>query len=279
MSPSWFYFYTHPGPRGHFIKFDLIESMLLMVGIVLGLYTLIKKRRIDLLAFVAFTGLLLLFLISPFSSWFYKKLFFLDMLQYAWRFLNALILLPPIVLSYLASKKKYFLLSVFILVLTFIIRVPQLYGKNYVWYPDSHYYFNTANLHSQNFQPIWAGRSDEYPIKDTKTEIIEGNGELLILEDRNSRRKLEVKAETDVRIADYTFYFPGWKVISGSEEIPIEFQDPDYRGVITYRLPAGQHKIEVVYKDTKARFLSKLITAGGLSSLLPFYYWLKRRYK
>ena len=156
---------------------------------------------------------------------------------------------------------------------------PSTLWQNYVWYPDSHYYFNTANLHSQNFQPIWAGRSDEYPIKDTKTEIIEGNGELLILEDRNSRRKLEVKAKTDVRIADYTFYFPGWKVISGSEEIPIEFQDPDYRGVITYRLPAGQHKIEVVYKDTKARFLSKLITAGGLLSLLPFYYWLKRRYK
>jgi len=59
------------------------------------------------------------------------------------------------------------------------------------------------------------------------------------------------------RMIDYTFYFPGWKVFVDNKEVPIEFQDPKYRGVITYGVPSGKHTILLKFTNTKNTIISK----------------------
>ena len=66
------------------------------------------------------------------------------------------------------------------------------------------------------------------------------------------RDRYKVTATSEIRMVDYTFYFPGWKVLVDAKEVPIEFQDMNYRGVITYNVPSGNHEVVVKFTDTKA---------------------------
>ena len=63
-----------------------------------------------------------------------------------------------------------------------------------------------------------------------------------------------------MRIADATFYFPGWKVAIDGKPIEVEFQDPNYRGIITFHVPEGKHLVEVNFQRTKLRIFADTIT-------------------
>ena len=75
---------------------------------------------------------------------------------------------------------------------------------------------------------------------------------------------------------DYTFYFPGWKVFIDKKEIPFEFQDPQYRGMITYNVPPGSHTVEVIFMDTQVRKLAKIISLGFVAIIAFLFIFRKR---
>jgi hypothetical protein len=107
---------------------------------------------------------------------------------------------------------------------------------------------------------IWSGKSEDYPIKKEKPEIVDGNGTITKQTVKNSKRSYIVDAKTPLRMVDYTFYFPGWKAYVDGNPVSIEFQDPKYRGIISYNVPVGQHSIQLKFEDTKVRFLGKMMT-------------------
>jgi hypothetical protein len=149
---------------------------------------------------------------------------------------------------------------IILIVLVAIIRFPQLYGKNYAVFPESTYYFNTKNLHSTSMNTIWTGETEDYAVKNKKGEIVSGEGVIEKATIHNSQRAYQIAAATPITMADYTFYFPGWNVYIDGQPTEIQFQDPNYRGVITYTVPAGHHIIDVKLEDTKVRLLSKVIS-------------------
>lgn len=172
--------------------------------------------------------------------------------------MSLFIFIPPIILALLVERTRLKWLVIVLIIIVAAMRFPQLYGKNYTFHSYDFYATNLENLHSVNMNTLWTGKTEEYPERKTQAGIVDGEG---ILEEKvikNSYRNYIVNAETDVRLVDYTFYFPGWKVIVDKQEVPIEFQDPQYRGIITYRVPPGEHVVEVVFADTQIRRVAKL---------------------
>lgn len=275
FSPNWYYFYTHPGPRGHFIQVGLLETLITISGVVwLATHwrNAIELKKLAVLA--TFIFLTLLFFVLPPSLWFYQHIFFLTSLQFPWRMLSALIFVPPLFLGILLQKYRSSWLSLAIVLLLILLRFPQLYGKNFIAYSQDHYYFNIMNLHGQNMTPVWAGNAQEYPPKPQQADVIEGQGIITQKIIKNGSRSYTIVAQTPIRVVDYTFYFPGWKVRVDGQPTPIEFQDMNYRGVITYYVPAGQHQVKLTYESTKIRWAGRVLTmAGILSTILFFLIW------
>ncbi len=288
---TWFYTFTHPGPRGNYIKLGTIEFVILIVSILLLL--LIKflpknnliqkhvaKEKMKDLLFWTGTSVFMVFLMLPVSKFLYS-LPIVYQIQYPWRFLTALQITIPLVFIFLVHTIKklqnsYVLLGFIALVLWF--RVPQFYGKNYIVQPENDYYFNQANLHSTNFNTVWSGNSEDYDKKTVQAAIIEGTGELEILEEKNASRVYKTKSEGELRLIDHTFYFPGWTAyIDGSATI-IEYQDPNYRGLITYKVPAGEHQVKVIYEYSKIRLLGALVTVVGVISATVFFVSFRSKY-
>lgn len=288
LNPYWYYFLTHPGPRGNFIKFGLIETIsLAVVSLIFFLLLINNSNNLKLfikkhLVFIGWivSALVTIFLLIPISFPLYKfKL--LREIQYPWRFLSVIQFSLPFVLIYtlnlLKLKSKYLLLFKLVLLILFS-RTPQLYGKNYIEKIEDSYYFTQANLHSSNLNTIWSGKTDDYPKKDKQLEIIEGDAVIENVQLKNASRNFTLLATSDVRIVDYTFYFPGWTVKNNDQPVEIEFQDPELRGLITYRLPKGNHHIEASYQPTRVRLFSRIISLISTFLFMAVALVLKRIY-
>lgn len=268
--PNWYYFLKGDiFTRGHFIQSGLLETMLIVIAIVVIVFAFVKSKKfkIGLLHLSAFISILLIFFMSKYSIFLYERINFISNIQHQWRLFSAFIFIPPIILAYLFDRLDKKILLYGMIVLICILRFPQLYGKNYTIYPDSRYYFWVDNLHGNIMNTVWTGPTRDYPVKQEKPGIIEGKGRIISQKVNNSVRRYRVSGETDLRMADYTFYFPGWKAYVDQIEVPIQFQDPAYRGVITYNVPKGEHEIMIKFTDTKNRSVGKLISAFSLFGL------------
>jgi hypothetical protein len=93
---------------------------------------------------------------------------------------------------------------------------------------------------------------------------------LTIIETKNASRIYQTKSEQELRLIDYTFYFSGWTVYVDDNPIVIQYQDADYRGLITYKVPAGIHTIRVSYESTKMRSLGYLVTTCAIIVFLIY---------
>jgi hypothetical protein len=273
---NWYYFLTERNEilsRGHFIKTGLIEFLLLLIGFTYSLFRRIKKQQFNFFDLSVAIGLITLFLTTKLAEPIYKSVDVLSNIQFPWRMLSTFILIPPIILAYLLDKLRKNNCNIILgLTAVFLIawnRFPEIYGKNFTFFPQDYYYFTVDNLHSTNMNTIWTTKTTEYAVhQNDKVAILEGEGLLHNIIIKNSKRTYQIKAANKIRMIDYTFYYPGWKVFADGVEIPIEFQDLDHKGVITYWLPAGDHNVEVVFTQTKTVLLANLLTISGIGLVI-----------
>jgi hypothetical protein len=264
---NWPYFYKGDiFTRGHLIISGFLETMILIVGLIISLKKCLKRslRIKDWLFFTIVSVLVVIIFTTKLTNPIYQRINLLSGIQHPWRMLSAFIFFPPMILAYLNNKFSHKLFFYLIIVVVCITRFPQLYGKNYTFYPENHYFFTKENLHGNILNTVWTGPTQDYPVKKQKAKIIEGDGKILQEKIKNSKREYLIEANSDIRMADYTFYFPGWRVYVNGKETTVQFQDPAYRGVITYNVPKGKHEILVKFSDTKARIIGKIITAVSM---------------
>jgi len=247
------------------VQIGILETFIVILGILITIKTFIfgKKMKFSLLALCVIYVVVLLFFLLPYSLPIYTHTILRD-IQFPWRMLAVFIFIPPFILALLLTRIKQKEMSIALCIVSvlalFILRLPQLYGKDYVIHPLNSYDFTTENLNSVIMNTIWTGETQTYPVEKYKAAIISGKGEIVQSDVHNDSRKYQVIADTPIQMVDYTFYFPGWIVKVDGQQVPIQYQDPHYRGVITYAVPSGKHTIVVSYTATKVRQIADVIT-------------------
>lgn len=284
FNPKWYYFYVRDvANRGHYVSGGLIESLIMITGSATLVYQLITKKikKIEIWHFALAVGLTLVFMTTKYSGWLYEHINLLSNIQFPWRMLSSYIYIPAILVaaffSHYDNNKWNKTIAIVFIVMISAFRFPQMFAKNNTMHNIGRYFFTPINLHSTVMNTVWSGETTEYPIKDHKIDIIEGEGIINVKDVRYGIRTYHINAITDVRMVDYTFYFPGWEVRVDGQVIPIEFQDPDYRGVITYRIPRGEHDVKLYFGDTKLRKISNYITLTFFVIYITYLIWLSQR--
>ncbi|MBI2617153.1 hypothetical protein HYW55_03415 [Candidatus Gottesmanbacteria bacterium] len=240
-----------------------------------------KKERLFPFAVVAILGFLLsLFFMLPPSFLVYSVIRPLQQIQFPWRFLalstTSLAIIYAILLE--STKTQKVLLFCLTFIATLILYLPFAKGHDYTYRKDSYYLteFET-NTEGPGTQPRWAANPENYARPSHPIEIIEGKGVIIPVKRDTTHHIFEVTSETPVRIVDNTFYFPGWTVAIDGNSTDIQFQDPDYRGLITFLAPQGSHTITVSFGPTKVRKLSIGISAATLLVTLLLLFPMKKR--
>jgi len=116
--------------------------------------------------------------------------------------------------------------------------------------------------------PRWTTRfQDKYPKSDL--EVVWGADiDYQVTERKNERHRYIIDAKVPTQVVDNTLYFPGWKARVNGQEVPIEYQDQNWRGLITFPVPAGKNEVEVVFGQTLVRKLAAAITLVSFAMLL-----------
>lgn len=278
---SWYYFYKGDiFPRGHVHIGGVVEGIIFIITMIAAIALFIKKRKMELLHVFVLAGIVIIFFTQELSQSIYEAIVPLGNIQHPWRMMTAYVFVPPILfglfLEKITNKTAYIIIIMIAALSVGLLRFPQLYGKNYVEHSQDIYFNTDYNLHGIVMDTVWMGDERTYPYQKEKIKIISGEGRLSDQVIKNASRQYSIDAQTNVRIADYTFYFPGWNVKVDGQPVVIQYQDPDYRGVITYEIPAGKHEVKAVFGDTKIRMFGNIVTIISTIFLLVFYIFRKK---
>ncbi len=250
----------------------------LSVPLIVYLYMKRNKKWIFLTGLL-FYFIITIFLMTPASKFIWEKITILQKFQFPWRFLSisvfsSAVLGAAVLSTTLKRFQKVFIALLVVLVLLF--NKDYFHPKGYLQKPQGFYtsIYNSTTDTGESAS-IWSVRFME---KRPKAHIETLSGQATI---REKERKVivhnyEVISSNNTRLRENTLYFPGWKVLVDGLSVPIEFQDPNNRGLMTFYVEKGKHTVSVIFEETKLRLLADIISGISLFALVLLVILRKR---
>lgn len=238
-----------------------------LVVIVLSVFALTRRSKQTVLI----SGTFALFIASVFimtqgSSFVWTHITLLQKFQFPWRFLAvsvvATAILGALVTAVVWKKQKW--IAIVICVLAVVGTFHMWHAKEYKVYPESFFtgvYHGTTDTGESS--PIWSVRFMEHEASASMS-LISGSAMITAGPRTTTSHVYEVTAKTTSRLVENTLYFPGWSVLVDHTPVTLQFQDPQYRGLMTFTVPTGTHMVDVIFADTKLRKLSNAISLASL---------------
>lgn len=256
-------FYSEWGFGPHIAEHDGLSPQIgilyvSLVGACIYYALLKKENRSKILSWLTIF-LLAVFISTAISAIFWQHLPLIKLFQFPWRFTALSSFAAAILGCYGLMYTKVhiritFLLALLLLSTSFmkVKSIPVKSDDYYMSYPHTTYFHWEATS-------IWtAGDPGKRAEKDV--EVITGDATINYISMKSNEHVYNVKAQRDSKLLDNTIYFPGWKVFLDGEKVPIEFQDSEHRGLITYSVPKGDHGITVRFEESPIRLLADIIS-------------------
>jgi uncharacterized membrane protein len=251
-------------------------------GAIISMRNLYKnKNKLWALTFWSFIIFwITLFLMTASSNSIWQTVTILQKFQFPWRFLSVTVFLSAlmggITLSIISNKYKKIALLIFVVGLL-VVNKSYWRANGFLNKPEDFYtgiYDGTTDTGES--APIWSVRFMEKRSK-LKVEIIAGEGQVREIKRTITEREYEAESKKRIRILENTLYFPGWTVLVDGKPVSIEFQDQNYRGLITFYVGNGKHLVNIVYKDTKIRKFSDIVSLASVAVLGIFVFRSKTK--
>ena len=246
------------------------------VGIVLFIFVLIGiinflRDRNKFIGFWLFIFFAAIFFTTSLSDIFWRNTVLLRLLEFPWRFTALSSLSGAVIGCYIISKienkKIIYYLSIVLLVSSFFYTKTDIQNKR----DNSNYYsFSGSTVYRRATTTIWTG-GDPFKIPKNKIEIISGDGQINNLLVKSNFHSFTLTANSNVKILDNTFYFPGWKAEVNGKKVLIEFQDINHRGLITFSVPKGMHNVEVIFKESAIRLFSDMVSLFSIIGIFLIF--------
>lgn len=271
----------------------LIDGLALQVGIVhlvaivVAVFWFMTKKKknimhLKLFFFSSVLCILAIVFMHPFSIPVWDHISILRQFQFPWRFLTIIVVVSSLLGVFLRPylKNTY----VFSFLLSIVVASSVIY-----WFPkegydrlnESYYWdFPLNTTYYGETDVIWsAGPATSYP--ENRIEVVSGEGTVTNLEVENNKQSFMIDTLDQLTVVSNTQYFPGWRAFSIQDnkrtELPIQFQDPNYRGLIQFTLPAGNYDVEIIFGESKLRFVSNMVSLVGFGGLLFLTIFIRNR--
>lgn len=221
---------------------------------VLSIFTITKKMR----GFFIFSWILLLlavFFSLNISSFIWDKVLFLKKFEFPWRFSALAGFAIAMLSAFVFSIKKMRVL----VILLFLSSLPFIKTVGNDTKSDAYYLSYQSSTEFGAASSIWSAGDPIAPPKEP-IQIISGSGTVSDYTRNSTLHRFTISAENNVSVLDNTLYFPGWKVMIDNQKTPIEFQDANHRGLITFPVSAGEHKVEVTFGESPIRMIANTLS-------------------
>ena len=204
------------------------------------------------------------------SIFIWNHVTFLKRFEFPWRFTGLISFAAAIMSAFLLMHKPNNIVLLAISSGLILLAIPLTRTAQNINYPDS--FYETYD-HSTDFggaSTIWTA-GDPFAYPKSSIEIISGNAFISKYQRQSTRHTFSVHAATDSKILDNTLYYPGWKAYVDNREIPIQFQDSNHRGLITFDVPKGESKVKVFFEETTFRKIADIISILSVIVLMVIF--------
>jgi hypothetical protein len=274
------------GPWGYGISssFTLQAGILQWASVLVSIPVIFYLRKQKdkswvFLFIVVIIFFITIFLMTKESSVIWDHISLLSSFQFPWRFLSVSVFLSAVAgaCSFrLMSKilRNGALTGIFILAL--FLTIGDWHAQGYLQKPDSFYsgvYSGTTDTGES--APVWSVRFMEHRA-DARVDTISGRARIVQLARTPVYHRYQVNAKTNAVLRENTLYFPGWTIRVDGNGVPIQYQDPNSRGLMTFSVPQGMHIIVVQFSETKLRLISDYLSIFSVI-LLGALVFLKRK--
>ena len=258
--------------QGHFGELYFNVGYTEWIIVALAIYILLKHKvkHKEFYLLGAVVGLFVIFfaLMQEVTRPVWNILPFLKNFQFTWRLMLENIFLISVMAGIVVKvfKNKYFI--VLLCLITSLYTILN-WGNRKTVYP-----MTDAMIYSQKLfdeRPNWVDittphsvdRSQSWigTIPNQSIEVLSGpKTQIKTLRHDMTRHQYLIDATTPLLLKENTYYYPGWQVLINNKPTPIDFKNKKYSGVITFRVPEGLAKIDVIFRDTPDRWIAKMVS-------------------
>lgn len=267
----WRYGFLFQGPKGElsFVVGYIHLALLLFTVVYLFRQRDIKKHYN--IFFWIFVSFLLIFFITPFSSFIWKAFPLMSIAMFSYRLLLitsfCISILAGFLVAKISNKTHIWLLVIFLVIGTTILN----WGHRRT-IPSINDTALRNNLPKSTYEgeafcclgtPIWIEDKKPwfYNIPKQKIEILQGSGKIQPRYRNSVLHKYISQAETKLEVRENTLYFPGWSAYIDDQKTPINYLTSGNKGTIVFQIPPGLHLIETRYRDLPVLLYSKYLAA------------------
>lgn len=283
-------FFYSPWTYGGSDEFSKSLGIAQWMGIVAAFGAMWRSKEKALKWFLR-GGLLLLagsiFFMTSMSFGIWNSISMLQKFQFPWRLLSVAVFVAAVVgamgLDFILGKVKRKRVFIYAGLVLFVIitTIPMWKAKSYSLKPESYYtgiYDSTTDTGESS--PIWSVRFMEHRPAGP-LEIIEGQAEIYVLKRTSTIHRYKISVSKRARFVENTLYFPGWNILANDVALDIQFQDPSYRGLMTFWLEPGNYTLRAEFGETKLRYIANIIGAIGalVTGILLLFPLCRRRKK
>ncbi|MBI3985248.1 MAG: glycosyltransferase family 39 protein [Candidatus Levybacteria bacterium] len=232
-----------------------------------------KDKNLSLVLGLLVFTILSIFIMTSTSDFIWSRIIMLQNFQFPWRFLGLIVfttaVLGALLSEYITKRYKPLIISILIILavmLSFRYTIAQGYYYTLDKFENGLYKSTTDTGESS---PIWSVRfMERFP--KAPIEVIEGKGSVKETVRKTTYRKYEFKSDVSARILVNILYFPNWTIYVDGKKQVTQFQDPNYRGLMTFIVTGRPHLIEAKYENTKLRTISDVVSLGSLVGIFAF---------
>ena len=284
--PLWELFYTpwrsgflFQGPKGEIGFLIGYTSIFVVFAFLFLLITKrVRKHRAEnifwlCLFFIAF------FLVTEYSKPIWQSASLLNMAQFSTRVLLQVAFVISILAGYLVVggfKKPFIFLLIIITIGTTMLNwgnrrvIPQINDATLI----SNLPLSTISYEgiAKFASPKWVDPENpwEKEVPKEHIEVISGKATIKPIKRNTINHEYIYAADTNIVIRENTLYFPGWSVKIDNKNVPIDYENKKYRGVIAFKAPAGLHHIQISYADTPWYAISKKVSILGFLACILY---------
>ena len=256
IKPSWGY-----GPNPH-DSFPTQIGIIPLAILLSAIYLFIKeKKKSPVVGLLISASVLCAFLMIKISIHAWEVIPFLDTIQFPWRLLSVVMFASCVLCAYvITSTKNIKLVASLVIVAAIASTILYTKPRSFVDRGDGFYATNEDSTTVRDeYLPLWVKAKPEKRA-DKKIEI-EG-GEISSQSIKQGNYQLMTKTKTNSNVVVNTIYFPGWQVRIDGKKTPINYNNN--RGLISFNLPEGEHKVIINYAHSPVHLASEIISLLGL---------------
>jgi len=270
--PSWGFGQTPQQEFGLSTQFGLISLTVFCASVFLFLAS---KSKDKIIGFLIIIYLAIFVLMTNYASAFWQVPY-VDMIQFPWRLLSLVVLISALLCAYVVdSVKSQKIVMILIIASSIISTITYTTPAKFVDREEGFYSTNedTTTVRDE-YLPLWVKQK---PQDRANQKIkIEGNGEIISSEIKPTNYKANIKAQRDVIVGVSTIYFPGWQASVDGQKVNVDhLNNPN--GLMSFKLPEGDHKVIIKYGKTPVHLFSELISLISLTGTGIYFVYLWRK--